>query len=381
MMIRLSGPNKHLLISTFCVVLSGTVLISAGCGKQGSGKKKGAPDGPLQSVRIMKASPAPPEVRSFPGRTVAADEATLSFQVKGTVKDIPVTVGQKVKKGDLIARLDAAYYRDALNSAKAALESLQAKFKDARLTFERNQQLWASKDIDAEEMDASRAKYRSLKKRVESAEAAVAEARDDLSHTVIYAPFDGSVADKHIQRHEVVLSGQPVADLTGVSGFRVKTNIPERYFLLKDRFRKYRCRFSSYPGKHVRAELVGIGEKALSPTKTYPLKVKIVNKEDINIYAGMEVEVLVTIAGTEEKKDVFVLPSSSVVSGKGGKTIVWTYGKKSGSVTSRPVELGRLAASGVEIVSGLKGGEYVVTAGGNMLREGQKVQPVADHLK
>ncbi|MBD3379600.1 MAG: efflux RND transporter periplasmic adaptor subunit [Candidatus Omnitrophica bacterium] len=380
-MIRLSGSNKQLLISAFCIVLSGTVLSSGGCGKPGPGKKKNAPEGPPQSVRLMKASPAPPEVQSFPGRTEAENEATLSFQVTGTVSDIPVTVGQSVEKGDLIARLDASYYRDALDSAKASLKSLRAKFNDARLAFERDQELWASKDIDAAEMDSSRAKYRSLKERVESAEAAVAEAHDKMSHTVIYAPFEGTVADKHIKRHEVALSGEPVADLTGGSGFRVKANIPEKYFLLKDRFRDYRCRFSSYPDEPVPAELIGIGEKALSPTKTYPMSVKVADKKGISIYSGMEVEVLVTIAGTKEKKDVFVLPSSSVVTGKDGKPAVWTYDKKSGTVTSRPVELGRLAASGVEVVSGLKGGEYVVTAGGSMLREGQKVQPVADNLE
>lgn len=161
--------------------------------------------------------------------------------------------------------------------------------------YQRDQELWANEDIDADTVDASRAAYESLKDKVDELKARVLETKNRLGYTTLKAPFTGEIADKHVDKFDLVKIGEPIVDLIDSTGFEVKAYLPEKLFLKKKQFKKFRCLFSEYPDKPHEAKLKGIGHKALSPTLTYPLVVTLVPEKDLQIYAGMEVEVLITL--------------------------------------------------------------------------------------
>lgn len=379
-MILLKLSKKKIVLASW-VVFFGIFLFGTGCSKH-SLKRKQKIDkekkDKVQSVKVIQVKPLPEAIaRSFPGEAKAVDKTMLSFRVSGFIQEMPIKIGQSVKKGDIIARIDPAVYRDSLNKAKADLEGVKAKLKNVSSTYQRDQELWASNEIDASQMDDSRANYISAKKEVEAAKEIVAKAKHDLEDTVIKAPFAGTIVNTASNKFDLAEPGELIAELVGDSGIEIKTYIPEKYFLLRKQFKKYQCRFSAYPNILFNAKLKGIGKKALPPVLAYPMTVLLDSEKKIQIYPGMEVEVIVTIERKKEKKDVFELPSSAVTSDSKGQSIVWVYNKKKGAVESRPVELLRLSSGGVEVSRGLKTGEYVVFAGSSFLRNGQKVRPLS----
>ena len=368
----------------------GVSFLAAAAASGGNGEKKSkekpkasrSDNQPVQAVKLVKAETVPPtETRSVPGRTLAVTETRLSFRVPGRINELPITIGQAVKKGDVIARLDSDDYQFALDQAKADLESAKARLINAKLDYQRKQELWASKDIDASVLDAARAEYRSLKDEIEGLKALVSEAKKNLDYTTLRAPFAGEIVDKYVNTFDLVEAGEPIAELIDSSGFEVRAYLPEKLFLERSRFRAFSCLFAGYPQNPFEAELKGIGQKALPPTLTYPLTVTVKPTKELKIHSGMEVEVVITIDRSKEAKNIFVLPTAAVVSGPEGKSLVWIYDNKSSTVSSRPVTVGKLTDGGIEITKGLKEGEMVVAAGGNYLHQGQKARPEEKNLE
>lgn len=375
--------SKRKVILVPWAVFFSIVFIGAGCSKpspKGKDKAGEGQKGEIQSVRVIKVKPRPAVIiRSFPGQAKAVEKTMLSFRVSGYIQEMPIKTGQSVKKGEIIARIDSADYQDSLNKAKANLEGAKAKLKKAASAYQRDQELWASNEIDASQMDDSRANYISAKKEVEAAKEDVAKAKHDLGDTVIKAPFDGTIVNTDGNKFDLAEPGKLIAELVGDSGLEIKAYIPESYFLLRKQFKKYQCRFSAYPDVLLNAKLKGIGKKALPPVLAYPMTLVLDSEKKIEAYPGMEVEVLVTIGRQEEQKNVFELPSSAVTSGSEGQSIVWVYDQERGTVKSRPVVLAQFSSGGVEVSKGLKAGDFVVSAGGHFLKDGQKVRPLSKH--
>jgi RND family efflux transporter MFP subunit len=145
---------------------------------------------------------------SFPGRLVAHDNVDIRARVKGFLKSIDFTDGQRVKKGDLLFTIEPEQYEAAVNSAAAKLAQAEAAKKLAEATLQRTQNAYKTKAVSEVDVLTSEANKQEADALVMEAQAALDDAKLNLSYTKILAPMDGRLARRSLSVGNLVGDGQ-----------------------------------------------------------------------------------------------------------------------------------------------------------------------------
>lgn len=379
---------------------------------------------PVRAIRVGNAREL--ERRNFPGRAKATQEVNLSFRVSGPLVSKPVNVGDVVKKGQILARIDPNDFQVRLRNSEAQLARAQAEFQamKAGARPEELRQLRAavrkaeaafriadlehkrflkalktnavSKNVVDQKREAKNQAEEELRRarealqigqkgaRTEDIEAKSAEikslraqvqsAKDELSYTYLRAPFDGKVAATFVDNFQDVNAKQAIVRLVDNSQIEFVVDIPENLIGLAKYVTAVWVRFDAFPQHEIPAKIKEIGTEANQTTRTYPVTAIMDQPKGIEILPGMAG---VTWGKVELPQNLetrgFTIPVSSVFSEK-GKRYVWLIDEKSQVVLKREVQVsGELSTQGIR-VTGLKTGECIATAGVNLLREGQKVR-------
>jgi len=179
------------------------------------------------------------EIVTASGKIQPEQEVKISPDVSGEIIDLRVVLGQKVKKGDLLLKIQPDIYQAAVNQSKAALNNIKAQLRaseaayrqaqtraaNSKKNFARNQELFEKKiisqaDYDASEMDyllaeqqsaAAYEQYQSARYSVENAESSLKEAQDRLARTIIFAPISGTVSSLSVEKGERVVGTNQMA--------------------------------------------------------------------------------------------------------------------------------------------------------------------------
>ena len=162
----------------------------------------------------------------FSGIVRAAQRATLTFQVSGTLRERAVELGQTVKTGDLLARVYNPALEPARDSAAARLDELRTQYDQAKREWERSRQLHERGVVSEQGLEQLASRRDSLKASMATAEASLAEATRLLRESELRAPFDGRVEALLVERDEFVASGQPVMRLSSPKGREVEVRVP-----------------------------------------------------------------------------------------------------------------------------------------------------------
>ncbi len=340
----------------------------------------------IRPVRAIKIEdPAEFAKRWFPGQAKAIKEVDLSFRVSGPLIERPVNVGDTVRKGQELARIDPRDYKVNLRSAQGQQERAKATLKQAEADYQRVLRI-QKKDAGAVSqalVDSNRQKAESTRAEIRSLQAAVDSARDKLSYTYLKAPFDGIITSTYVENHEDVKAKQPIIRLIDHSQIEVIVNIPEALIShadsLKAAGKVLRVRFDPFPDREIEAQIKEIGKEASKTTRTYPVTLAMDQPEDIKILPGMAGNAASTVApaGMQGQSQV-VIPETAVFSSEGNKTHVWIIDETSKKVSRRDVETGDLLDSGVAILEGIQPGEWIATAGVHYLKEGQQVRILSE---
>jgi len=307
--------------------------------------------------------------RAFPGRIAAAQRAELAFRVPGKLLEIPVTEGQEVGQGDVVARLDPTDYRIAFNDRKATYDR-------ARADFERGRKLVEQGTISRRDFDALTANFKSN-------EAAFQQASQDLGYTELKAPFDGVIARRLVDNFEEVQAREPVLVINDVATLEVKIDIPESLMLRlqrqdrddPDRPRaKIHAVFDAAPGERFPLEFKEVAARADSQTQTFEVTLSMPAPEGLNVLSGMTTQVFVDSPNLRSNRQAFVIPSGAVIGDAGLEPSVWVFDPQSSTVQARKVEVRTLTGDAIEVTGGLDSGDRVVVAGAAFLAEGMKVR-------
>lgn len=318
---------------------------------------------PLPAVPVVRLLQLDPEAivaeRYFPARIEASRAANLSFQVPGKLVHIPVIKGDKIEEGSLIARLEQTDYQ-------LLLESARVSFEKAERDLRRLQQLHQQNHVSQAQLDEARTAY-------DRAKVEKDRAGQNLIYTEIFAPYDAIIADRMMENFTQVSAGTPVVRIQDLSRLEVEIAVPEILLPEVEDPNGYTVT-ATLPSLPERPFDLSFKEYSTEPnprSRTYRVTFEMDNPGDLRLLPGMSATVKVALKPNDVQRPI--LPLHALL-GQGEQTQVFVYSPETETVSLRQVELGRLLADGIEIVSGIDKGEWVVAAGAGFLSEGMRVR-------
>jgi RND family efflux transporter MFP subunit len=361
----------------YAVFIISALLLSA-CAEQQAPEAEA-----IRPVRAMTVGDiAELERRNFPGRAKATQEVDLSFRVAGPLIALPVKVGDKLKKGDLAARIDPRDFEVQQRKAEGELERSVAYRERAKSEYERLLGIQKKGTGLVSEVKVERAKedYQIAKADIAAYRASMDAAKDAVSYTHLKAPFDGAIVATYVENFEYVQARQSIVRLLDSTRVEFKFNVPETMISLIPQVADIRVRFDAFPDLEIPAEIKEIGSEASATTRTYPVTLIMDQPEGAEILPGMAGKVMGKARSqTGEDGVAILIPMSSVFSPESGdQSFVWVIDAGSNTVSRRAVKLGALGAAGVAVQEGLQAGELIAIAGVHFLIEGQQVRPELD---
>jgi RND family efflux transporter MFP subunit len=314
------------------------------------------------------------------GYVVAQRKASVASKGTGRLVYLGVVEGDRVKKDQVLGRLEDNDIRAQLEEAKANLKLAEADLDDTRNNFNRQKELLKSGATTQMDVDAAEAAYKRVLASIEVAKANVNSAQVALENTLIRAPFDGTVLTKNAEVGEIVAplgasttSRGAIVTMADMSSLQVEADVSESYIERIKTGQNCEIILDAYPQVSYEGFVDKIVPTADRSKATVLVKVGF-KKYDSRVLPEMSAKVLfLTKQLSDEEKNqprVLVIPSTAVVS-RDGQDIVFMV--KDDEAVEIPVVKGRTLDSYVEIKSGLAEGDRVIERISNDITDGTKV--------
>jgi len=341
---------------------TGTAAIAGGDGKAHKGE-------PPRPVRFMQAGMSSVDDVSFlPGEVRPRFEQRYGFRIGGKIATRLVDVGQAVKAGQVLAVLDSQDVLPAINAQEAQVDVARSDFKLQQSELKRQQELRDKGFVSGAALERQSAATEAAQARLLAAQSQLANARNGLDFQTLRADKAGVVVAVDAEAGSVVAAGQSVVRVAQLAEKEIAINVPERAFALMKTATGFAVRIDALAGKTYAAKLRELSPAADPASRTYGARLAIVDADDA-LALGMSATVRLML-GTGQ---AIVVPNSALYT-RDGTTRVWLVDRPSETVKSVAVQVGTSTNDGVTVVSGLKPGDLVVTAGANLLLPGQKVR-------
>ena len=329
---------------------------------------------PLRPVRhITVADAALTRSHVFSGSSRSSQESKLSFKVAGTVMEIPVREGDRIKPGDVIARLDDTQYRLRVEQSRASLVQAAANARSAEAAYQRTRQLWVDNNTSQNDLDTARGNAEVTRAQESAARKALDLAELELSYTRLQSDGDCAVAEISVQVNENVNSGSPVAKVNCGDELEVEVNVPENLIAGIVPDIAVSIAFDAVAGQRFQGRVKEVGGVVQGGASVFPVVVKVL-EPDPQLRSGLAAEVTFAFADGNGG-NTYLIPLSAIVKSADG-TFVFVAEPQQGKralVRRKPVQLGELTGDGVQILQGLERGNRVITAGVTVIRDGQSV--------
>ena len=331
--------------------------------------KKEAHDPPARPVRTVTVERgADGETVSLTGQVRAKDQVNLAFRLDGRMIDRPVNVGDVLKAGQVVARLDPQNQQNALRSAQANLTSAEALLTQARLAYGRQQELLKDGWTPRAKFDEAQQAFLTAQAQVDSARAQVRIAENQLSYTVLFADAPGAVTAVGAEPGEVVRAGQMIVQVAREGGRDAVFDVPEQLMRTGPRDPVVEVALTNDPQVKATGRVREVAPQADPATRTFQVKVGITDPPEA-MRLGSTVTGRITLSAPPGVE----VPASALTKTNGGPA-VWVVDPHSHTVSLRSVDVLRYDPAAVVISHGLEIGDVVVTAGAQTLRPGQQVR-------
>jgi RND family efflux transporter MFP subunit len=310
---------------------------------------------------------------TYSGTIQARVQAELAFRVGGKIVERPVNLGDRVKAGQLLARLDPTDFREALESQAQAVAAAAADAANARAEMQRYERLGRnSAAFMLSEYDRRQATLNSAEAKLAQARRQQALAENQLAYSELRADADGLVAALPMQVGQVAQAGQTVASLAHSQEIEAAVDLPENRLPEARNADKVTVTLWSSPDRPMQGRVREIGALADPASRTFAVKVTLLDPPAEGLGLGMTAAVrFVRHAGTP----LALLPASALTD-RDGAPAVWVLDPKASRAALRQVTLAAASDGGLIAVSGgLRDGEEVVTAGASQMQADLPVCP------
>jgi RND family efflux transporter MFP subunit len=338
---------------------------------------------PYQGFTLLNAS----------GYVVAQRKAAVASKVTGRLVSLSVEEGSRVKKGEVIARLESEDVTAFRNQAEAnlkssfhALDEAEAELKDARLSFEREKELLSKGYIAKADYDSAEARYKKAvaavdvdRAMIRANEAALSAADVQIGYTLVRAPFDAVVLTKNADIGDIVTPigaaqnvQAAVVTIADMNSLQVEADVSESNLHQVKVGQPCEIQLDAFPDSRFRGEVHMIVPTADRTKATVMVKVKFLDR-DSRILPEMSAKVAFLsrpVTPAEEKPHTAVM--SAAIRERKGKRFVFLV--KGDRVVETPVELGEKFGDMTEVIQGLTPGEKVAVKPLDKLKDGSRIK-------
>jgi RND family efflux transporter MFP subunit len=308
-------------------------------------------------------------IRDFVGVVKARYETDLSFRVAGKIVSRVVNVGDLVRAGDVVARLDRQDLELQVESAEAELAAAASSLSQAAADLDRYTKLKTRGWATIADFDRKRATKDEAEGRVERAKRSLNLARNQLNYADLQADADGVITATLAEPGQVVAIGQAVARLAHRGEKEAVVALPETW-LDEARASKATMHLWSDGDRSFTARLRELSPQADPATRTYAARFTIENPDE-TVALGMTATVTLSLA---TDASVAKLPLAAIFN-RGIGPLVYVV-DKSGELEPRQVTVASFTEDAALVISGVHNGDQVVTLGAQKLEAGVKVRPV-----
>lgn len=404
----MSRKNKLIILGAFIAVIAGLVYLSK-TGKIGN-RDKGIE---IETTKVDEITII--ETVSATGKIQPEVEVKISSEVSGEIISLPIKEGQVVKKGELLVKINPDLYTSGYNrtvsnlsGTKAALSQADASFKEAKASYDRSKTLYDKGIISRSEWDKAIASYevavankQSAYYQVKSADATVREAKDNLGRTTIYAPADGTISMLNVELGERVLgtqqmTGTEILRVANLNNMEVEVDVNENDIVKINVGDSANVEVDAYLKKEFKGIVTSISNSASAAVSAdqvtnFKVKVRIVKESYLDLLEGKPATYSPFRPGmtatvdiiTKRKEKVIGIPISAVVmksdttatkkyevevEGEENKVKANTdkkfecvFVKVGDKAKIRIVKTGIQDDSNIEVISGLRKGDVVIT--------------------
>lgn len=293
---------------------------------------------------------------SYSGTVEESSGTVASFSVAGTIQTMNISAGDYVKKGQLIATVDAANLRNAYDISNSALAQAQDAYNRMKMLH------------DAEAI--SDMKWVEMEQTLKQAQSAEAIARKTLGDASLHAPISGYVSEKFVDAGTTVAPGIPVIKIVNIDPVKVNISVPENKIASIPDKGEVEITVSALGDKKFVGQIDEKGVAANPLTRAYDVKIVVDNK-DGELLPGMICDVTLD---TEDGTTSLVVPTDAVMLAADNSHYIWL--DSAGYAVKRNVVAGELTDNGIVIKSGINAGDSIIVKGQQKVSNGTKIVSV-----
>jgi RND family efflux transporter MFP subunit len=364
---------------------------------------RGAPGGrggvvrPPMPVQFAAVKRAPlSEQILIVGNLIGAATVQVVPRVNGRLQSVNVKLGDPVRQGQVIARVEDSEIREQVRQAEASyqvgqasIRQRQADLKLAQNNLERSRSLYERQLLPQQTFDDVDSRYQAAlaqvdlaKAQFEQSTARLEELKITLSNTLIVAPVDGFVGKRFLDPGAFASTNAPVASIVDIRTVRMVANLVERDLRRVPPGTPARVEVDAYPGEQFRGKVSRVAPVFDPATRTAEMEIEVTNS-DFRLKPGMYARVNLTI---DTRANALTVPRTALVDldGRRGVFIAAAGTQPEGTrggdqaqtvMTAKflPVETGIRDGEQVEIKAGLRDGTQVITTGAGALKDGDRI--------
>jgi membrane fusion protein (multidrug efflux system) len=363
--------KSMLYVAIILVLAIGFAACSSGSGKNNQQSSQNTADTTnfrpdTINVKVTQVQPKDfTQTLHATGTLNARQEATVRAKVSGEIEHVYVDIGDQVKKGDKLMKIQAIDFKLKLQQAKAQLAKAKATLENSKKEMKRVKGLYKAGSATSQKKDQAVTSYRQAQADYKQNKAAKNTAQQQLDYTTIKAPFSGVVTERNYKRGDYASVGQPAAQVTDLSVMEANMDIPERYAGSLEKGLPVTLHFQSQL-QPVKGKVTAVNPKIDTDTRTFLVKVTVQNS-DRKLPAGLFFKADFALP---EMKDQPAVPAEAVQKSR-GQDILWVI--KHGEAHRQVVQTGPQNGGWVMIRQGVQMGETVAVGGVGSLIDGYPV--------
>ncbi|MCA0393184.1 MAG: efflux RND transporter periplasmic adaptor subunit [Proteobacteria bacterium] len=337
----------------------------------------GGADAPAEVARpVLVVHPdSGPEaaLSAFAGDVRAREESPLAFRIGGKLVKRNVDAGAQVRAGDVLAELDPGDQRLQAQAAQAQLAAAEAELRRTAGDRVRFEALARDRLVSQSAFEAQTAAWRAADEQARAARAQLDVARNQAAYAQLRAPQDGVVTARQAEAGQVVAAGQAIFSFAAEGGREVAIALPEALIGGFAIGQPVFVELWSAPGQRLPGRIREIAAAADPQARTYAARVALEGDVAAAVALGQSARVYVQQSG---ERAALRVPLPALQRDAAGGSAVWVVDPATHALRSVPVTLGAYGETHVPVLSGLSADDWVVAAGGHLLRQGQVVAPV-----